>query len=132
VEQFWMAGWRAIDAKIVRRGNETAAELIVPQSIDIHAGRQRMFWIDEPAGEQRLRLWHISRMFSIAGSHQHSEHARADDLLRLFSLSALQNANLRPLCEVIRDAGKRRQRRRLLFLCFLELVSQPLAFVPFG
>ncbi len=48
IEQFRMRGRLAADAEIVTRRHQTAAEVMLPKSIDEYARRQRMIWPRQP------------------------------------------------------------------------------------
>src|SRR5262245_1395287 len=46
-----MGGAAAVESKIVRRIDESDAEVMMPDAIDDDARRQRIAWIGDPAGE---------------------------------------------------------------------------------
>ena len=53
IEQLRMRRPLALHAKIVRRGHDPAAEVMLPESVDDHASGQRMIGPREPIGELR-------------------------------------------------------------------------------
>ena len=53
VEQFGMRRVAAHRAEVVRRGDDALAEVVLPESIDDDAGRERVIGTREPFGERR-------------------------------------------------------------------------------
>src|SRR5262249_43394454 len=51
VEQFGMRGLRPVDAKITRGADNALAEMMLPETIDKDAGRQRMVRVRDPLGQ---------------------------------------------------------------------------------
>ena len=49
VEQLWVAGAAAVEAKVVRCLDDAGAEMMMPQSIDQHAGEQRIVPVCQPS-----------------------------------------------------------------------------------
>src|SRR5262249_8449484 len=53
VEQFWVRRLLAELAEVVGRGDDAAAEMVLPKAVDDHAGRQRIIFRGDPVGEHQ-------------------------------------------------------------------------------
>ena len=59
VEQFGMAGAVALGAEVVDRLHQPGAEVVLPEPVDDHPGRQRMLGRGQPAGQPGARVGHV-------------------------------------------------------------------------
>ena len=77
IEQFGMARRFAAHAEVARRGHQTRAEVVLPDPIDDHAGRERVLWARDRAGEfqpaaaerERLASVHLGEHLQEAARH---------------------------------------------------------------
>ena len=51
VEQVRVRGALAVEAKVVRRADDAAAEMVVPDAVNQHAGGQRILGAGDPLGQ---------------------------------------------------------------------------------
>ena len=149
VEKLRMAGRRAGTAKIVRRGHDPLAEMMHPEPIDQHAGRQRMIGLRQPAGKRQapaagLDDLSLIRAGSICdgligagsvsdgrrlpvkgpGGGQDRQRARFDFAARIQVIAAPQEMGLRLAGQIVEGANLREG--PALFLLVLDLLIEVL------
>ena len=89
IEQFWVRGPGAHRAKVVGRRHDPFAEMLLPDSVDDDAGRERVFWAGDPFGErQAAAIRRIgdgvprSGLFQIVGAHHRAQQTRLRHIKR--------------------------------------------------
>ncbi len=101
--------------EVIRRIDEPAAEVILPDAIDDHAPRERVALIGDPLRQRRaaraLRLPRRHRETCEGSSREIGTRARADFLRRLPHIASLQHEDRPRLPAARAGAGERAQPR---------------------
>ena len=121
VEQFRMRRPFAAEAEIARRGDDALAEMVLPEAIDHHAGRERMLRAGDPPGQFDAAFW------LDFGGCQHAWEGRVHWRKLLLRVAALEDECLRRVGVLDGPGGGRR--RRQLRLPVVKPIAQEGAHV---
>ena len=112
IQQLRMRGALAHAAKIIGRGHDAAAEVILPDAVHHHARRQRILRIHDPLGQRLARITSIRGKLGNALRKQHARRSHADSVALITIIATRQQVDRGPLVRIVGHAEQCRKRRR--------------------